>query len=467
MAIIRFGVDGWDADEDHGAFDEASLRRVIESVGSIWAGEAPGATVYVGHDTRASAREYARTAAGVLAGLGLVAKLSDRACPTPALGWTVAKDEAAVGGIMITANKLPEPFQGVRIRMENGRSAPKHFAEEVEGRIPPSPSVPLAEYQEVDILSAYLDSLAGMVDVDAIRAAGLHVVVDPLYGAASGVLAELLRSLGVTVDEIHAADGSGSLHGMAPDVVEPWVDGCCQAVRFSGADAGFVLDGDGDRCGAVSDGGSFLTAHRMVPLVMRLLAKERGLDGRFVMTISTTALTRLYADHLGRSMTITPSGFSGLHGEIVRGGVLMVSEEYGGICVPEHFMERDGLLVALLLCELMARTGLSMSELLAELEQDVGSLTYARRDLRVDAGAVQVLRNVLPGLNPPELAGTAPVVVSHADGLYLRFEDDSWVLLRPSRTDPVVRVYAEARTPARGAALMEAACELARSGGAE
>ena len=126
-------------------------------------------------------------------------------------------------------------------------------------------------------------------------------------------------------------------------------------------------------------------------------------------------------------------------------------------------MERDGLLVALLLLELLATTGRSMAELLADLEQDVGTLHYMRRDLRIDAGDIQALRNLLPGINPPEVAGTAPVLVSHADGLYLRFADDSWILLRPSRTDPLVRVYAEARTKDRGVALMEAACAFVRA----
>lgn len=463
MAIIRFGVDGWDANEEHGEFDEASLRRLVEAVATIWAEDAPGATVYVGYDARAGACEHARIAAGVLAAFGLSAKLSDSMCPTPALGWTVAQDESAVGGVMITANKLPGAFQGVRIRMEDGCSAPRHFTEMVEAELPPSPSIALAEYEEVDLLTPYLASLAAFVDSEAIRAAGLHVVVDPVYGASTGVLAGLMRTMGVAVDEIHAADGTGSLHGMAPDVVEPWVDGCCQAVRFSGADAGFVIDGDGDRCGAVANGGEFLSAHRIVPLVMRLLARERACEGRFVMTISASALPRVYAEHLGRSMTITPTGFSGLHGEMVRGGVLMASEEYGGISVPAHFMERDGLLVALLLLELLATTGRSMAELLADLEQDVGTLHYMRRDLRIDAGDIQALRNLLPGINPPEVAGTAPVLVSHADGLYLRFADDSWILLRPSRTDPLVRVYAEARTKDRGVALMEAACAFVRA----
>ncbi|MCH4052924.1 MAG: phosphoglucomutase [Atopobiaceae bacterium] len=464
MPIIRFGTDGWNArlDED---FTGDNVRRVADAIGSVFADEFPHATIYVGYDTRAHAREMAELAAGALAGKGLVAKLSDVACPIPALGWAVANDDDACGGVMLSASHHSQDYEGIRIRMDDGSIAPAEFLRLVEGAVPAQPAPEMGDVEQADLMGPYLEALRDQVDTDVIRAAKLHVVVDPLYGAGSGHLAGLLRSMGCEVDEIHVADGSGGFHGMDPDATEPWLDGCEQAVASSSAVAGFALDGDGDRSAAIDENGIFLTPHRLEPLVMEHLVRDRGLDGRFVLTLSDSAMTRRLAASLGKEVQITPIGFRGIHDVMLKGDVICAMEEYGGMSIPSFLMERDGLLVTLLLVEMVAQSGKSLSELVLGLEAEIGKMEYARRDIRIDAGMIQAFRNMLPGINPPELAGMAPVYVSHADGLYLRFGDDSWVLLRPSRLDPVVRVYAEAPTAEQRDALMEDACELARSGG--
>jgi phosphomannomutase len=464
MPVIRFSTDGWSSrfDED---FTDDNVRRVAEAIGGVFAEDSPEATIYVGYDTRVHAREHAELLAGTLAACGFNVRLSDSACPIPALGWATAHDEDACGGVMLTASHKDDNWQGIRIRMDDGSVAPTEFVHRVEGLIPAEPTAEPKPFESVDIMTPYLADLVAQVDADAIRAARLHVVADPLYGAGSGCLARVLRDLGCVVEEIHAG-GDGDFHGMESEAVMPWLDGCERLVASSDdIVAGFALDGDGDRSAAIDENGVFLTPHRMAPLVMEHLVRDRGLDGRFVLTLSDSCLTRRMADKLGKEISITPIGFRGIHDEMIPGDVICGVEEYGGIGIPSHLMERDGLFVTLLLVEQIAQSGRTLSELVSDLEAEVGKMSYLRRDIRVDAGAMQALRNMLPGLNPPELAGQAPVMVSHADGLYLRFADDSWVLMRPGRLDPVVRVYAEAPTPEQRDALLSAACDMARAGG--
>ena len=157
-----------------------------------------------------------------------------------------------------------------------------------------------------------------------------------------------------------------------------------------------------------------------------------------------------------------PVGFARLYSEIEQGDVLLAAEEYGGICIPSHLLEQDGLLVALLVVEMLAYTHKSLAQLVAEDEAELGCMCYSRRGVRLDAAATQAFRNILPGLNPENVAGKVPVSVSHADGLKLQFKDDSWVLIRPSRMDALVRVYSEAANETLRDQLLDAACQIVK-----
>ena len=228
----------------------------------------------------------------------------------------------------------------------------------------------------------------------------------------------------------------------------------------SEAHAGIVVDGDGDRIGAIDESGRLLSAHTVIALVLGALARA-GKTGRVVVTTSGSVLVRRQAARLGCPVTETPIGFKWVYGEMLKGGVLLGGEESGGIGIPDHLMERDGLYVALLLCELMAKTGKTLGRLAEDLADQVGHMEYGRRDLRLDGASLQMFLNMLPGLNPQRVAGMRPVEVSHKDGLRLRFADDSWLLVRPSGTEPLIRVYAEAPTVVARDALLDAGCAMA------
>lgn len=456
-AIIHFGTDGWRGRTD-GSFTFDNVARVADAAGQIWQTTHPDSTVYVGYDTRPKAREFAELAAGVLAAHGLDAVLCERFVPTPALTWAVAHDGHACGALMVTGSHHPQGYLCIKVRMGDGSTANSDYIEELESSIASEPLGLQDEPRVVDIIPPYIEALESFVDAEAIRAAHLKVVVDPMAGAAKGYLAQTLRDLGVEVHEIHDKEADD----MLPDPVEPWVDACERTVVADGAHAGLINDGDADRVGAVDERGRFVHPHQIMALVLGDLIVHRKLSGRVVVNQSCSTLVRRFAEALGCRVVIKPIGFKYIAAEMEKGGVLMGGEEAGGIGVASHMPERDGLLVHLLLCELMAKTGKPLGVLIDEIEAAFGRTWYGRRDLRLEAEVIESLRTMLPGINPERVCGRQPVRVSHMDGLRLDFEDGTWLMLRPSGTEPVVRIYAEAFSLEDRDALLDAGWRLAR-----
>lgn len=461
-AIIHFGTDGWRSRVD-GDFTDENVARIAHAAGKLWSRLDPGAIVYIGFDTRPGAEHFACLAGKVLAGCGLTAKVSDRYNPTPALSWTVAQDARACGGFMVTGSHNPHDYLGIKLRMADGGTASTDFVEALEQIVDPNPPTQHGGIQRVNLVTPYLDHLCSLVDGDMIAQAGLKVVYDPMYGSARGYLTEVMGALGVQSYEIHGSDDR-EVDEMHPDPIEPWVDACEQAVVEQGAHAGLVNDGDADRVGAVDEHGMYVSPQKIIALVAGHLVRNKGYSGRVVLNLSTSTLTKRVAQALGCRVTIKPVGFKHIYKEMCKGDVLIGGEEAGGIGIPMHMRERDGLLVNLLLCELMAQSGKTLGQLVKEVEERFGHLSYGRRDLRLEAEVIEMFRTMLPGLNPHEVCGRVPVAVSHMDGLRLEFEDESWLLLRPAGTEPVVRVYAEANSVELRDKLLDAGCELARGG---
>ena len=461
MRIIRFDNKGWRARFDDG-FDEQNVARAADAFAYIWADAYPGSTIYVGYDTRFNGRRLAGIAAGTLAGYGLRAVVSSDPCPTPALGWSVARDPHAAGGVMLTASGSSCEYGGITARGADGGPIGSEFYKASTQIVSSLPVSDAGSFSYEDIVGPYLEHVRSLVDPDVIAKADVNVVVDPLYGSGRGYLAKLLRMCGCRVHEIHE-DAQPDFGGLHPVPSEPWVDTCEQAVTAYGCDMGLVLDGDADRFAVIDENGKFVTPHRTAPLLMGHLVKNRGLQGRVVATFSSSAALRRQASRLGCDFTAVPMGFERIYREFVEGDVVMGADELGGVAFPAHLAERDGLLAALLIVELRAASGSSVSEQVSELEAAVGSMSYIRKDIRLDVASVQAFRNVLPGLNLEKVCGMRPVLVGHADGLVLRFANDSWVQLRPSRTESLVRACAEAPTPLEADRLAEEACAQALS----
>ena len=277
------------------------------------------------------------------------------------------------------------------------------------------------------------------------------------------MLSAALDRLGCKVTEIHAGPCE-DFCGLHPEPCDPWAAECEEAVSATGADMGFLLDCDGDRAGVVDENGDILLPHELSPLILGHLVENRGEFGRVVVTLTCSARIARQAERLGCPLTSVPVGFSRIYREMREGDVVLGCEEYAGLSFPSHLPERDGLLSCLLAAELAASSGLPLRRLVRGMGDRIGHMRYTRRDVRLDPAATQAFRNVLPGLNPGSVAGRRPVEVSHADGLRLQFDDGSWVLMRPSRSDPVVRVYSEAPTEGERDRLLDASCGMVRAG---
>ena len=464
MADIHFGTDGWRAiiGED---FTNDNLVCVTDAAARIFkedalaAGrlaDAPG-TLIVGHDCRRDAHAYAQLAAEVAASHGFRVKLTQDYCPTPTLCWSVAQDADAVGGIMLTSSHNPAEYLGVKLRMADGGAAGKDFTDRVEAALSAAPTDARGAYETVDLMTPYLAALKARVDAEAIRNAGLRVVVDPLYGAGRRYLAGLLRDLGVEVCEINNG-ADPTFDGLHPEPIPPWVDRCIAKVPELGFDAGFINDGDADRIGAVDEHGNFVNPHRIITLIVSHLAEDKGLSGRVVSTITASAMLARQCKRLGLELVSTPVGFKWIYAEMEKGGVMVGGEESGGIGIPGHVMERDGLLMALLLCETMAQRGMSLGQLVDDMFSKVGRLEFERQGLSITEEQMARFRaEVVPGFAPAEVCGKKVVDVDRRDGVKFYLEGDAWLMMRPSGTEPLVRIYAEAETTDEVRALLEEA----------
>jgi phosphomannomutase len=414
----------------------------------VFAADSPGGLVLVGYDTRFEAGSFAAAVAAVLAAHGLRVELSDRFLPTPALSWATDRSDA-IGAIMLTASHNPAEYCGFKIKMADGGSAPPAVTARVEAALPaedPGPGF-AGEFETVNLVAAYLEALKEFVDGDAIRAAGLRVVVDPLYGAGQGFLAATLRDLGVDVVELHA-DFNPSFGGLHPEPIPPHIDELAHSVPDLGRDAGFTTDGDADRIGAVDATGTFVNPQRIFALVVRHLVEDRGMSGAVVKTLSTSVLVDRIARNFGLEVRTTPIGFKLIYEQMVAGGVLIGGEESGGIGIPAHVRERDGLLQALLLSEMMAQHGKGLGELVEDLFAITGPMEYRRVDMKLDQATKDAFLAAIPTMKPAQIAGRAVEDVVTIDGIKFMLPDDAWLLLRPSGTEPLVRVYAEAPTTA-------------------
>lgn len=453
VADIHFGTDGWRAIIGEG-FTNDNLVRVVDASARVFKEDALAAgrtkdnlgTIIVGHDCRLNAHAYAELAAEVAAAQGFKVKLTQDYCPTPTLCWSVAHDPDAVAGIMLTSSHNPAEYLGVKLRMQDGGAAGKEFTDRVEAALVPDPTGARGVFETADLMTPYLAALKKLVDVDAIRNAHLRVVVDPLFGAGRHYLAGLLRDLGVEVCEINNG-ADPTFDGLHPEPIPPYVERCMKKVPELGFDAGFINDGDADRIGAVDEHGNFVNPHRIITLITSHLAEDKGLKGRVVSTITASAMLARQCKRLGLTLTSTPVGFKWIYAEMEKGDVMLGGEESGGIGIPSHVKERDGLLMALLLCETMAQRHMSLGQLLDDMFAKIGKMEFERRGLSVtDAQMANFRSTIAPTFAPESICGHKVVDTDRRDGVKFYLEGDAWVMMRPSGTEPLIRIYAEAET---------------------
>lgn len=462
MGVINFVGDTWTMRVEDGD-PRREVLRIADAMGRLARDTRPGSKLYVTFDVRPLSIELAHEAAQVAAASGITVLLTEAHCPEPALCEAVRRDPKAFGALMLTAGMRSVDYVGVRVRMADGSSAGPADIDVLESYIWPDVPAARGPVEMTDLVTPHLERLASRLDGPAIAQVSPLVVYDPMYGATTSHGARLLASLGVRVRELHD-DGDPEFGGLHPEAVEPWIDDCEQAVVDEGAVMGIATGAVGGRLSLVDEKGRLVSPHVTLAMLMEHLVRNRGERGRMVAPIYVSTIVRRQAERLGLPLTVTAPGYVWMREEMATNDVVCAGDAMGGIGLPEFGLERDALAAAALLVEYVVREGKPVSELAGRLFEELGPMYYGRRDVRLGAGAVQVLRVALPGLRPQEIGGRVPSEVGHpADALSCRFEDGSWLLVRPSRTQPVARVTAEAPCPAARDALLDAGAALALS----
>ena len=435
MSNIKFGTDGW-----RGVIAEdytfANVRTVSYAIARyVVRHEQPTRGVLVGYDTRFGSENFARVAAEAVAMTGTPVWLAEKACPSPALSLLV-KQRGAAGGIMITASHNPYKWNGVKFKASYGSSALPSIVAKVEEELKVVlrdgvPALPPRKdlLQSLDVLTPYLERIQKLVDWDRIRAAKMHYVVDPMHGAARGLLRELMTRHGVACDEIRGTRDP-LFGGVNPEPIEPHVEALRQAVLKGGYDAGLCADGDGDRIGAMDRDGTFVTPHQIFSLLLWHLAGTRQIPGDVAKTFTATKMVDKIAAKYGRKVYEVPVGFKYICELMLENDILLGGEESGGIGSKLYLPERDATVMALLLVELMAWHGKTLGELVRLLHAEYGEHHYGRVDLELKPGQKEKALERFANGKLKRLLDWPVVRREDLDGIKVYLGEIGWVMVR-------------------------------------
>jgi phosphomannomutase len=471
MGAIQFGTDGWRAviAED---FTFSNLDRVAQATADYWRANpvdgVNGDRAVVGYDRRFLSPEFAARVAEVLAGNGFTVTLTDRPTPTPSVSFEV-KRQKAIGGVMLTASHNPAAFNGFKLKAWYGGSAEPATCKAVEGLLDRNPvrSIPLPEAVRSrlvsvrDIRGAHYAALKKLVDFPLIAASGLKFAHEALHGVGAGCFDELLAGTTCRVTTLNAEHNPG-FAGINP---EPIARNYIRSIPFLQKhphDICLVTDGDADRVGGLMGNGAPLTTHQIICLLLRHYVKNRGMTGKVVKALTTTSMVDHMCAKFGLELIETGVGFKYIASEILKGGVLLGFEESGGIGFPGHIPERDGIAAGLVLLEMLAMERKPLKVLLRELEKDFGPHRYARIDTTFPLEKRSALMSYCAEHPPARLLKSKLATVKAYDGVKFIAQDGSWLMLRGSGTEPILRIYAEAKTDEDAQALLQQGVRLTR-----
>jgi len=473
---IHFGTDGWRAVISD-SFTFGNLRMVAQAIADAVAAEhwdiqgyanpdADQSKIVIGFDTRFLSDRFASEVARVLAANGFTVLLAQADAPTPAISYAV-KHQNAVAGVMITASHNAPRYNGVKLKASYGGSALSEqcrrvevFLTDNEERARGPNLMEFAKAREMGLiqkfnpLPAYFDHLRTLINPEVIAENPPRFVVDSMHGSGRGVIKSFLQGSGCEISEIRGEMNPG-FGGVHPEPIGRYLGALAGAIGAGMGDFGLATDGDADRIGAMDERSNFVDPHKIMALSLRYLVEKRGWSGSVVRTVSTTRMVDRLAQRYGLTVHETPVGFNHIADHMLTGDVLIGGEESGGISIKGHIPEGDGILLGALLAEIVAWHDRPLHDLIADLQSTYGPTYYARRDLRLQrpVSKKDMVARLVDGA-PASIAGTAVRSVSSLDGAKYLLADDSWLLIRPSGTEPVLRVYAESSDPNRVEALL-------------
>lgn len=446
---IKFGTSGWRAVMAE-EFTFANVRRAVNGIARYVRGQKNAESrVIVGRDPRFLGETFCSMAAEILSAYGITPLVIAEPAPTPAIAYAVIREKAD-GAINFTASHNPPEYNGIKFSTPDGAPALPEVTQKIEAEVTAFdsdggvPKAPSAAAGSLDPKPAYLSRLSEIIDVKAIQKAGLRVVFDPLWGAARGYSDSILRNAGVEVATVH--DYRDVLFGgHAPEPDDHLLDPLRDKIRETGAHIGIATDGDADRFGIVDRDGTFFQPNYIIALLFDYLVESRGWKNGVGKSVATTNLINAVARQHKVELHETPVGFKYV-GELIKQDKIAIGgEESAGLSIRHHVPEKDGVLAGLLCAEMVAARGKSLGEQLRELFAKVGSYYPRRENFRLTPDGKEKFTGKLQS-NPQDFSGRKVTEVVRKDGLKLVFEDGSWICYRLSGTEPVVRVYAEARS---------------------
>jgi len=466
---IHFGTDGWRAVISD-TFTFHNLRNVAQAIADAVASDSwsngyessehvDSQEMVIGFDTRFLSDRYATDVARVLAANGYTVYLAQSDAPTPAISYAV-RHLGAAAGVMITASHNAPRYNGVKLKAHYGGSATTEQCRKVEiylndneerARGPNLMDFDQARQsgliQRFNPIPSYGDHLRTLINFDAIAENPQRVVVDSMYGSGRGVIKGFLQGSGCEVQEIRGEMNPG-FGGIHPEPIRKHLGALAGAISTHMGNFGLATDGDADRIGAMDEEGHFIDPHKIMALALKHLVEKRGWQGPIVRTVSTTRMIDRLAEKYHLPVYETPVGFNHIAEYMLKEKVLIGGEESGGMSIQGHIPEGDGILMGLLLIEIVATAQSSLAELVDQLLKEVGPSYYQRVDLRLNHPvSKEQMTKMLLEKAPSQIGNMTVNEIRSIDGVKYILADDSWLLIRPSGTEPVLRIYAEGRSP--------------------
>jgi len=448
--MIIFGTDGWRAvisDE----FTFENVRQVASAIADFLLTDRPNhKLIIIGYDARFLADKFAETATKILEDAGFDCMLCERDTPTPVIAWEV-KDRGAAGALMFTASHNPPQYCGIKFIPHYAGPATEEITSKIEENLRKlkveSRKLKVGKVERFEPRERYFKYIERFIDVEVLKRAKLKIVVDPMYGSGRGYLDLLLQRFGCQTEEIHNYRDV-LFGGQNPEPEENTLIDLKNQIKESGANLGLALDGDADRFGVVDEAGDFYSANQILALVFDYLIEDKGLGGSVVRSIATTHMLDAIAQKHNIRVHETPVGFKHIAQIMMREEVILGGEESGGFTIKGHILEKDGILADLLVAEMVAKRGKPLSAIWEDLTAKIGTFLGGRGKLKVGEEKGWKIMEGLRSKPPDEVGGMRVKETRTLDGVKIILEDGSWFLIRPSGTEPLLRIYSEARNQA-------------------
>lgn len=459
---IKFGTDGWRAVISK-EFTFKNLMILAQAISEWIRNDLPqpsgrGKRVAVGYDTRFLSEEYAKTVACVFAKNHIETYLSDAAIPTPALSFGVTRLTCAAG-IMITASHNPGQFNGLKIKTAYGGAASREVTDIIEEYLCRT-EVKIADFEQAqrsqklivhDFKQEYVRFLRRYIDLKIFKKSSYKVLLDAMHGSGNSLILDVLNGTRIKAS-VMRGDVNPSFEGQKPEPVQEYVQELMHRVKKEKFDIGLILDGDADRIAAVTSEGEYVSPQKILGLIILHLARNKGKKGGIIKTICGTTMLDHIAQKLNLKIYETPVGFKYISDLMLSEDILAGGEEAGGIGVQNYIPERDGTLAGLLLLEMMAYRKKSFKRLIIEMEKEFGRYFYGRAALTLKTNKKTV--DLRHAKKIKRILGKKVVNVKTFDGVKLICEDESWIMFRPSGTEPLVRCYVEAKSAKKAKDLL-------------